>query len=246
LNKERVVLNTLAIRPAGDTGLYIVMGDTIDVSVNAAVHRLANTIQQQHLSGVLDVVPGYASLYLEFDPAVWSYGVLAERLMTLKVDRMSRSGPVRPSITIPVCYGGEYGPDLEIVAQNAGMSTEEVVSRHTAAEYHVYFIGFTPGFPFLGGMDPRLEIPRLEQPRTRVPQGSVGIAGMQTGVYPVASPGGWRLIGRTSARLYTPEQTDPILLRPGDAVRFVAVSTEDYEAAARDGATAAHRKSPHE
>jgi inhibitor of KinA len=150
---------------------------------------------------------------------------LRSRLDSLGLDREAR----RRTVEIPVCYGGEYGPDLEFVARHNGLDAEEVIRIHTAGEYLVYMIGFTPGFPYLGGLSARIAAPRLEKPRFKVPGGSVGIAGRQTGIYPLTAPGGWRLIGRTPLSLFTPALDPPCLLRPGDAVTFKAISREEYE-----------------
>src|SRR5262249_55828790 len=132
--------------------------------------------------------------------------------------------PESRTIDIPVCYGGECGPDLEDVARHTGLAPAEVIARHSAVTYLVYFLGFSPGFPYLGGLAPELATPRLSAPRKRVPAGSVAIGGRQTGVYPVESPGGWRIIGRTDLRLFDPNAEPPALLRTGDSVRFVSVN----------------------
>lgn len=141
----------------------------------------------------------------------------------------SRAVPSRKKVIIPVCYGGEYGPDLEFVSQYTGLSEEEVVKIHTACTYRVYMLGFLPGFPYLGGMDERIAAPRLETPRTRIPAGSVGIAGSQTGFYPMESPGGWRIIGRTPIKAFDPFSDNPFLLAPGDLVQFRAIGQEEYQ-----------------
>ncbi len=200
----------------------MVVGDEISDTVNQDVLRLARAIGEGISGGIHDVVPGYVSVYVEFDPLVWSLAALAEAIGRLNVS--SEGGPPPRLVRIPVAYGGEFGPDLEAVAAETGLSAAEVIAAHSGGLYRVYFIGFTPGFPFLGGMDPRLAVPRLPQPRLRVPRGSVGIAGRQTGIYPLESPGGWRVIGRTQVALYDPERSSPVLLRPGDQVRFEVVS----------------------
>jgi inhibitor of KinA len=138
-------------------------------------------------------------------------------------------------VELPVCYGGEFGPDLEEVAARCGLSAAEVMARHSTAEYRVYMLGFSPGFPYLGGLDPAIAAPRRETPRLRVPAGSVGIAGMQTGIYPQESPGGWQIIGRTPGRLFRPDRAEPCLLGPGDRLRFVPVGPEAFRAAAGAG-----------
>lgn len=133
------------------------------------------------------------------------------------------------TVSIPVCYGGEYGPDLEYVARHHNLTPEEVISIHSEGEYLAYMIGFAPGFPFLGGLSEKIATPRRSSPRTSIPAGSVGIAGMQTGVYPISTPGGWQLIGQTPIKLFLPEQNPPSLLQAGDIVKFEPISKEEYQ-----------------
>jgi KipI family sensor histidine kinase inhibitor len=177
--------------------------------------------------GILNLHPGYATVLVSFDP---------RRIAHDRVEQLARMAdgatsplPEAKTVSIPVCYGGELGPDLDEVATHCSLTPERVVELHSTAEYLVYFLGFSPGFAYLGGMPPQLATPRLPSPRVRVPAGSVGIAGEQTGVYPIASPGGWRLIGRTGLRLFSPVQDPPALLAPGDRVRFVPVSRADFD-----------------
>ncbi|AIY43916.1 Allophanate hydrolase 2 subunit 1 [Collimonas arenae] len=174
-----------------------------------------------HWPYVSDVVPGMNNLTILFDPLATDGAQLAEKLQTAwDADLISQKAGRK--IEIPVIYGGDSGPDLEQVAIHTGLSPAEIVKRHTAAEYIVYFIGFQPGFPYLGGLDPKLATPRRSEPRLVVPAGSVGIGGSQTGIYPAASPGGWQLIGRSELQLFDPGFNPPTLLQPGDRVRFVA------------------------
>lgn len=211
----------LDIRPGGSQGLYVVLGDEISDAVNQDVLRLARAIGEGISGGIRDIVPGYASVYVEFDPLVWPFAALADAIERSNLSL--ESGPPPRLVRIPVAYGGEFGPDLEAVAAEVGLSVDGVIAAHSGGLYRVYFIGFTPGFPFLGGMDPRLAVPRLPQPRLKVARGSVGIAGLQTGIYPMESPGGWRIIGRTEVALYDPTRPSPVLFRPGDQVRFEVV-----------------------
>jgi KipI family sensor histidine kinase inhibitor len=212
-----------SFRPAGEGALYVVLGERATADVRAEVQAVVHSIRQGLGDRVRDVVPGYVSVYVEFDPEVWAVGDLQRAIETLAgVPQLPLPSRL---ITVPVRYGDEWGPDLRVVAEENGISEEEVVSLHVRPTYEVSFIGFTPGFPFLAGLDERLAIPRLAVPRRRVPRGSVGIAGLQTGIYSVDSPGGWRIIGRTGLLLFDPRAPEPVLIRPGDTVRFVQ-STE--------------------
>lgn len=221
----------IEISPLGDTGLLLRWPQRIDVSVNSDVQRLAASLQAAPIHGITDVIPAYASLALIADArwlALQDHGVttlitqLESRLATLAQDDAI---PTR-HITIPVFYGGEFGPDLDELAAHCGLSADEVVQRHAAAEYRVAMLGFLPGFPYLLGLDEKLAMPRMETPRVRVPAGSVAIGGAQTGIYPRESPGGWRIIGRTSVCLFDEKSSPPTLLLPGDRVTFRAAEKE--------------------
>lgn len=213
---------------AGDCGLYVVFPQVIDPAVNRRVHRLAEAVTEAGWPGVVDAVPSYASLYIRFDPATVTFRELVDRCRAQLAGFAERKGEAHRICLLPTAYGGEWGPDLEDVARFHDLTPEEVIRRHAGCDYFVFFLGFSPGFPFLGGLDPRLATPRRSVPRTRVPAGSVAIAGEQTGVYPVESPGGWNLIGRTPVRLFDPRRDPPALLRPGHYVRFVPISGDEY------------------
>lgn len=174
----------------------------------------------QAVESVLEVIPGMNNITLILRDPQQSALDAIERLQRWWEESEAQV-PESRQVDIPVIYGGEAGPDLAVVAQQAALSITQVVELHSSSEYVVYFIGFQPGFPYLGGLDPRLHTPRRAEPRVRVPAGSVGIGGSQTGVYPLASPGGWQLIGQTPVALFDPLQQPPTLLRPGDTVRFV-------------------------
>ncbi len=209
----------MKLQPAGDAALLVTLGSEIDHQVNWRVHALAQALLSLNKPGMIEVIPGYCTLLVAYDPLVTSYEEAAGWMrqadgMQAEVVFHSRQ------VEIPVVYGGEQGPDLPFVARHAGLSEARVIAIHTAGEYPVYMMGFTPGFPYLGGLDPRIAAPRLETPRKLVPAGSVGIAGIQTGVYPIDSPGGWRIIGRTDLKLFDPASDPPFLLAPGDVVKF--------------------------
>jgi inhibitor of KinA len=207
------------LRPAGEGSLYVICGEQATPAVRAEVQAVVRSVRQGLGSRLKDVVPGYISVYLEFDPEALSLPDLEATLARLAGSPQppSRSRLVR----VPVRYGDGWGPDLAAVAEASGLPEAEVVRLHLRPTYEVAFIGFTPGFPFLAGLDERLATPRLAVPRRRVPRGSVGIAGGQTGIYPVDSPGGWRIIGRTALPLYDPRLPEPVLIRAGDRVQFV-------------------------
>lgn len=223
------------VLPLGEAAWTVVLGDTVDRELHGRVTELAGRIAEAGLPGVIEIVPAYAVVTVFFEPAEVDPEVLREqlghlasieyvlpssRLPVLSTDRPpDRPASQRSSrlITIPTRYDG---PDLAQVAADTGLSESEVIRRHSQIEYRVYLLGFAPGFAYLGELDPALVIPRRSTPRTRVPAGSVAIAGAQTGVYPLATPGGWHLIGTTSLRMFDPAREPAALLRVGDRVRF--------------------------
>jgi KipI family sensor histidine kinase inhibitor len=211
------------LQPCGDSALLITLAETIDPAVNVRVHALAARLRGAQLPGLEEAVPAYGTVLVHYDAARLDYpAVEAVVRAAAEAAEAQAAAPARP-VVIPVTYGGAAGPDLEFVARHAGLAPADVVRRHTARAYRVYLMGFTPGFPYLGELDERLAVPRLETPRLRVPAGSVGLAGRQTGIYPLESPGGWRLIGRTAVTLFDPAAPEPFRLAPGDWVRFEAV-----------------------
>lgn len=213
------------VKPAGDAALVVEFGTAIDPEINRKVQVLNAKVQK--IDGIVETVPTFRSLMILYDPLMISYRKLKKSIRRIPVDAVETVDKGR-LIEIPVCYGGAYGEDLKDVAEHAGLTEDEVIKRHSEREYPVYMMGFLPGFPYLGGMDPQLETPRLKTPRTVIPAGSVGIGGAQTGIYPLESPGGWRLIGRTPLRLYDPEGETPVLLRAGDRLRFIPITEEEF------------------
>jgi inhibitor of KinA len=216
------------VLPAGDQALLVEVGEGIDEGVNRAVHRLAVAVRRQSIAGVLDLVPTYRSLLVCYDPLAIALRDLEHRVSALFRTLDTIDLPEPRTVEIRVCYGGEYGPDLAFVAECNELTAEEVVDLHSSGRYTVYMMGFSPGFAYLGGMSPRIAAPRLATPRTSIPAGSVGIAREQTGIYPVESPGGWQLIGRTPLRLFDPRREPPTLLEPGDVIRFVRIGEEEF------------------
>ena len=206
---------------AGDSALVVEFGDEISQEVNRKVHALADALGKSSLPGLGEPVPTYRSLLVHYDPLRLSCDEV-KAFVSEVLQECEESPSFEPRVVgIPVVYGGKFGPDIEFVAEYNGLAVEEVISLHSGATYTVYMLGFAPGFAYLGGMPKAIATPRLETPRTLVPGSSVGIAGEQTGIYPIATPGGWRLIGRTPLKLFDPERDPPTLLKAGDLVHFV-------------------------
>ena len=206
---------------AGDSALVVEFGDEISREVNRKVHALADALEKSSLPGLGEPVPTYRSLLIHYDPLRLSCDEVKAFVSEVLQDCEEKPSLELRQVEVPVVYGGEFGPDIEFVAECNGFSVEEVTRLHSSATYTVYMLGFAPGFAYLGGMPEAIATPRLETPRTLVPAGSVGIAGEQTGIYPIATPGGWRLIGRTPLKLFDPERDPPTLLKAGDLVHFV-------------------------
>lgn len=206
----------------GDSALLVQLGDEIDIQINQRVHALAALINSSSVEGIIETVPAYGTLLIHYDPLVLTYSKVNQWARST-LEQVQDLKPGKPrQIEVPVKYGGEYGPDLEAVAAYHHLQVEDVIRIHCEPIYTVYMMGFTPGFPYMGKLDDAIVTPRLEVPRTNVPQGSVAIAGFQTGIYPLTSPGGWRLIGHTSLRLFDPSGDHPFLFSPGDEVKFIA------------------------
>lgn len=228
----------MQITPLGDNALVLEVGDVIDEPTHRRVQAAWRALAAGPLPAVSELVPAYTSVTVFYDPgaavqagapeqgiADWLAAKLRERLKN-----PPKSEKIKPRLVeIPVCYGGGFGPDLGRVAAQAKLSPEEVIKRHAKADYLVHLIGFAPGFPYLGGLPKELHTPRQTKPRMSVPPGSVAIGGGQTGIYPLATPGGWNLIGRTPCRIFRPEQTPPSLLQAGDHVKFKAITPEEFE-----------------
>lgn len=222
------LLDTPRYRIAGDRGLLVEYGDCIDLAINRKVRSMAVLLDQSSPNGIIEVIPTYRSLLIVYDPAETEPETIQTGLETLEGRLADIEIPPPKTVEIPVCYGGEFGPDIGFVAKSHDLTEDAVIGIHSATEYPIYMIGFTPGFPFLGGLSEKLHTPRLESPRTHVPAGSVGIANNQTGIYPVASPGGWQLIGQTPLNLFDPTRKNPFLYNTGDRIRFVPISAETY------------------
>lgn len=222
------------LQPAGDSALLVTFSRAIDLAANREAHALARALTASQLPGFIEAVPGYSTVLVHYDLLTLSYPEV-EAWVHAKLAEASRLSGQPRRVEIPVRYGGEDGPDLDFVAAHNHITPAEVIRRHAERDYPVYMMGFTPGFPYLGGLDPAIAAPRLATPRSRVPGGSVGIAGEQTGVYPLDSPGGWRIIGRTPLRLFDPQHEPPFLLEPGDLVRFVPLLDQDEQGKGEEG-----------
>ena len=220
------------MEPASDCSLLLRFGETVSRQYLRAVVHFFQQLQSLHDPRIRNIHPAYTTVLVDFDPLRMTHEELvtiAHELITQEIEGEQASRIVE----IPVCYGGEFGVDLHFVAEHAGLSTEEVIRLHSSASYLVHFLGFSPGFGYLGGLPKQLQCPRMESPRTKVAAGSVGIAGMQTGVYPFESPGGWRIIGRTPLRMFDPLAETPTLLQPGDTVRLTSIDEAAFLEIAR-------------
>jgi inhibitor of KinA len=221
--------------PLGDRAITITLGATIDEATHKRVRAATQALGVSGIAGITDVVPAFASVTIHYDPAAIAgdasdspYARLTTQLSRTLAEIGTEDLPAPRIVELPVCYGGDFGPDLDDVAKRHALTTDEVVRIHTEGDYLVYMVGFMPGFAYLGGLSDRIATPRRSSPRTAVPGGSVGIGGQQTGVYPMQSPGGWNLIGRTPLKIFDITRDDQTLLATGDRVRFVSISASEY------------------
>jgi inhibitor of KinA len=231
-------MNTFAadrvrFKPSSDQSLLVYFGHEITLQAHERVRRLLRLLELEPIAGVRNVHPAYCSLLVKFDALKLQHAEL-EAILRKYLERLEEvSLPEPRQVEIPVCYGGEYGPDLSDVAAMHGMTAAQAIEIHSSTSYLVYFLGFVPGFAYLGELPEALVTPRLAAPRRRVPAGSVGIAGSQTGVYPFATPGGWRLLGRTPMAMFRTDREALSLLSIGDRVRFTPISREQFAALER-------------
>jgi KipI family sensor histidine kinase inhibitor len=221
------------VRFASDHSILVTFGDSITRGIHVRVHSFLLLLSSQSINGVTNLHPAYSSILISFDPRHVKAAHLIEKIQSLLGDDKSAVAQTEPLIELPVCYDEEFGPDIADVASLHGLSPSEVVRIHSSVDYLVYFLGFSPGFPYLGDLPEQLATPRLDTPRTKTPAGSVAIGGSQTGIYPIDSPGGWRIIGRTPRRLFSPENNPPTLLRMGMSVRFVPITKAEYHSILR-------------
>lgn len=217
------------ISPVGDCAISIDFGQVIDPKINRQIRQVIEQIKVLQLDGIIELVPTYCALLVQYDAMVYTYSDICKILdPTLQESVTDSANELVTIVEIPTVYGGEFGPDLGFVASHNHISEDEVVSIHSGTDYLVYMLGFIPGFTYLGGMDPRIATPRLSSPRTLIPAGSVGIAGEQTGTYPSDSPGGWQIIGRTPVTMYDMSKKQAALLQAGDYVRYVSINENEF------------------
>ena len=221
--------NSVKFLFSGDSALVIEFGNEISVDINKKIRKMMDSIKKENIDGIIELVPTYCSLLVNYDVLKVDYQSLVEKLKTLlNDDNETVEDEEVTLIEIPTLYNDECGPDLSYVAEYNKLSKEEVIKIHTGTDYLVYMLGFMPGFTYLGGMSEKIATPRLESPRLQIYPGSVGIAGKQTGMYPSMSPGGWRIIGRTPLKLYNPDSETPVYISSGDYIRYVSISEEEY------------------
>ena len=217
------------ISPVGDRAISIDFGQVIDPTINRHIRQTIERIKELQLDGILELVPTYCALLVEYDAMLYSYSEICNIIEpTLEEGMANTTNELVTVVEVPTVYGGEFGPDLSFVASHNHLSEDEVISIHSGTDYLVYMLGFIPGFTYLGGMDLRIATPRLSSPRTLIPAGSVGIAGEQTGTYPSDSPGGWQIIGRTPVTMYDMSKAQAALLKAGDYVRYVPIDESEF------------------
>lgn len=214
---------------AGDKAIVLEFGNEISRELNLLVKKMHYGVSKGNIEGIEEIIPTYRSLMVYYNPQKVKYTDLVQRFNELEKSITEITLPTAHVTEIPVLYGGKHGPDLEYVAQFNQFSAKEVINIHTKKEYFIYMLGFSPGFPYLGGMSDKIAAPRLEKPRLKVSEGSVGIAGKQTGIYPIESPGGWQIIGRTPVKLYDPKKEPPFLLKSGDYIKFNPINQEKFK-----------------
>ncbi len=212
----------------GDTSILVEFGNAISTEINAKIRAFDIVLKNSGVEGLVETVATYRSLIVHYKPECIRHEALVAHMQSLLDNLDSIDVPPAKVIEIPVIYGGEYGPDVDFVAKHNNKTVQEVIDIHTSQDYLIYMLGFAPGFPYLGGMSKEIATPRLTSPRLKIPAGSVGIAGEQTGAYPFDSPGGWQLIGRTPVKLYDVQRPKPILLSPGDYVKFTSIDQDAY------------------
>ena len=223
-------MEAMRILTVGDCAVSVEFGQEISLEINHKVMALKRVLEREPIRGIVELIPTYCSLLIQYDPMDLRYGQLRDRLEALVTQLDEVEMPPKQVVEIPVAYGGEYGPDLGEVARAHNISEEEVIKLHSEPEYPIYMLGFVAGFPYLGGMNKAIATPRKKSPRLKIEAGSVGIAGEQTGIYSVESPGGWQIIGRTPLKLYDVNRNEPVLLKAGQYIKFKPITKEEFRA----------------
>ncbi|WP_332649941.1 5-oxoprolinase subunit PxpB [Lysinibacillus sp. 54212] len=233
------MVGNITFKPLSDSALFVVFGDSISTETHEKIQHFFRVLQNAPFEGMVEIVPGYTNICIHYDIARVAkssfhnssrsiYASIVDYLQKLLQQKDKETVSESRIVEIPVVYGGEYGPDLEFVANYHNLTKEEIIKRHTESDCLVYLLGFAPGFAFMGGLDESIATPRKETPRLAIPAGSVGIAGKQTGAYPFQTPGGWQIIGRTPQPLFLPNEYPPTYLKAGDRIRFKAISEQEF------------------
>lgn len=225
------------IYPLGDSGIVVSFGEVIHPAIHTKVQQFIATLEANRFEGIIEYVPAFTTVTIYYKPSNFAnrvgktpYEIVKNKVEALLQLLKTEGESTSRIVEIPVCYGDEFGPDLDYVANYHQLTEEEIIKIHSSEDYLVYMIGFAPGFPYLGGMNKRLATPRKGNPQAAIPKGSVGIAGEQTGIYPLETPGGWQIIGRTPLSLFKPLDQKPVLLKAGDSIRFIPITKEEYVA----------------
>ena len=218
----------IVFAPRGDNAVLITFGNEINENINQEIRKYLYALEKAQINGIVEVIPSYCQVNVIYDSEIFYYEEIMDKLYEISNSYSEIRIPEPQTVKIPVLYGGVYGPDIENVARVNDLSTEQVIEFHSSGRYLIYMLGFTPGFPYLGGMNEKIAAPRLKEPREKIWAGSVGIAGNQTGIYPIASPGGWQIIGRTPLKLFDQDRKPEILLKSGDYISFYPITLEEY------------------
>lgn len=214
--------------PLGDSAFLIKVGDKISIDIHKKIRAFQVLIQKNKITGISELIPAYNELLVCYNPEIIYFKDLLNELKNFEQNLDIAQLPEPKIIHIPVCYDSQFAPDLRIVAQKNQLSSDEVIKIHSSGKYLIYMLGFTPGFCYLGGLDSKIATPRKENPRERIEAGSVGIAGNQTGIYPIDSPGGWQIIGKTPLKLFNPEKENPFLAEPGNYIKFDPITQKEF------------------